>query len=105
MQKHAASCVHIRENPRFQALVRKRNRFASFLAALIVIAYFSYISVLAFSPAWLGTPVADGMATTLGIPLGLGVIALTVALTAVYVRRANREFDAESTEIRRQALK
>jgi len=105
MQKHAASCAHIRENPRFQALVRKRNRFAFFLVALIVIAYFSYISVLAFSPAWLGAPLAEGMATSLGVPLGLAIIALTVALTAVYVSRANREFDVESTEIRRQAMK
>ena len=105
MQKHAASCAHIRENPRFQVLVKKRNRFAFFLAALVVIAYFSFIAVLAFSPAWLGMPLAEGMVTPLGVPLGLAIIVLTVGLTAVYVSRANREFDAESTEIRRQAMK
>ena len=105
MQKHAASCAHIRENPRFQTLVRKRNRFAFSLAALVVIAYFSFIFLVAFRPAWLATPVIDGMTVTLGVPLGLSIIALTVGLTAIYVRRANREFDEESTEIRRQALK
>lgn len=105
MQKQAASCGHIRENPRFLALVRKRNRFAFFLAALIVMAYFSYILVLAFSPQWLALPLFDGMATNTGLLFGLAIIVLTVVLTAVYVRRANREFDADTTEIRRQALK
>ncbi|MCA0324075.1 MAG: DUF485 domain-containing protein [Proteobacteria bacterium] len=105
MHKYAASCAHIRDNPRFGALVRKRNRFAFFLTAVIVIAYFSFIAVLAFSPAWLGMPLLAGMKTSLGVPLGLGIIVLTVVLTAVYVTRANREFDAESAEIRRQAMK
>ncbi|OMG52950.1 hypothetical protein BJN45_11925 [Azonexus hydrophilus] len=105
MQKHAASCVHIRENPRFQALVRKRNRFAFSLAALVVIAYFSFILLVAFRPDWIATPVFAGMTVTVGVPLGLSIIVLTVGLTAIYVRRANREFDEESMEIRRQALK
>ena len=30
---------------------------------------------------------------TLGIPLGFGVIVFTVIITAIYVRRANSEFD------------
>jgi len=105
MQKKTASCDHIHENPRFMALVRKRNRFAFTLAALIVVAYFSYIVVLAFYPQWLGMPSMAGMATSTGVLFGLAIIVLTIVLTAIYVRRANREFDPETTEIRRQALK
>ena len=32
---------------------------------------------------------------SLGIPIGFGVILFAVALTGIYVHRANREFDAE----------
>jgi uncharacterized membrane protein (DUF485 family) len=30
---------------------------------------------------------------TLGMPIGLGVIVFTIVITAIYVRRANSEFD------------
>lgn len=105
MQKQAACCAHIRENPRFQALVKQRNRYAFRLAATVVVAYFSFILLIAFRPGWIGTPLIDGMAVTWGVPLGLAIIALVVLLTVLYVRRSNTEFDAESAEIRRQALK
>ena len=105
MQKHATSYAHIRENPRFQALVDKRNRYAFKMSAMIIVAYFSYILLIAFRPDWIALPIFDGLTVTLGLPLGLALIALTVALTVIYVRRAHREFDVEVSEIRRQALK
>ena len=105
MQKHAANYAHVRGDPRFQALVNKRNRYAFRMSIMVVLAYFSYIFLLAFRPDWMALPVFDGLTVTLGLPLGLGVIALTVVLTVLYVRRANREFDVEMAEIRRQALK
>lgn len=105
MQKLAASCALVRENPRFQALVRKRNRYAFLFAALIVVAYFAFILAIAFRPGWLARPALPGMTANLGMLLGLAIIVLTVVLTALYVRRANREFDPEAMEIRRQALK
>jgi uncharacterized membrane protein (DUF485 family) len=37
--------------------------------------------------------------TSLGIPVGLGVIVLTIILTGVYVVRANGEFDRLTREI------
>lgn len=105
MQKQAACCAQIRENPRFEALVRQRNRYAFFLAATIVVAYFSFILLIAFRPAWIGASLLDDMAVTWGVPFGLAIIALVVLLTVVYVRHANTKFDAEFSEIRRQALK
>ncbi|MGO7251810.1 DUF485 domain-containing protein [Rhizobium brockwellii] len=35
----------------------------------------------------------SGGATSWGIPIGLGVIALAIVLTGLYVWRANRDFD------------
>ena len=41
----------------------------------------------------------------IGIPIGMGVIVFTVLITAVYVRRANSEFDALTREILESAIK
>ena len=38
-------------------------------------------------------------------PIGMGVIVFTVIITAVYVRRANSEFDALTAEILKEATK
>ncbi len=105
MQKQTACCNNIRENPRFQALVRRRNRYAFWLAGAVVVAYSAFILLIAFRPAWVGAPLLEGLSVSFGVPMGLLVIALVVMLTVIYVRRANAEFDAEAAEIRRQALK
>jgi uncharacterized membrane protein (DUF485 family) len=43
--------------------------------------------------------------TSLGIPLGFGVIIFTIAITAYYVSRANNEFDTLTAEILKDASK
>jgi uncharacterized membrane protein (DUF485 family) len=43
--------------------------------------------------------------TTIGIPLGVGVIIFTIVITNVYVRKANTEFDDMSAEVIREASK
>ena len=42
---------------------------------------------------------------TLGMPIGLGVIVFTILITAIYVRRANSEFDKLSDDITKAVLK
>ena len=42
---------------------------------------------------------------TLGIPIGFGIILFTIVITAYYVNRANREFDALSDAIAKEVLK
>ena len=43
--------------------------------------------------------------TTLGIPIGFGIIVFTILITGIYVRRANGEFDALTKEILKDASK
>jgi uncharacterized membrane protein (DUF485 family) len=50
------------------------------------------------APDLLGTPVGTGT-TTIGIPLGVGVILAAFILSGLYVRRANSEFDAKTQAI------
>jgi uncharacterized membrane protein (DUF485 family) len=82
----------VAEDPRYEQLLRRRGRFETILTAIILIAYFGYILVIAFNKPLLAQPIAGGF-TSVGIPVGIGVILLAILLTGIYVRRANREFD------------
>lgn len=90
-------------SPTFQSLVRERSRLAWTLTAVILTIFFGFILLVAFGRGFLGQPVADGWTMTIGIPIGLGVIVSGVALTAIYVRRANTRFDRLTREIREDA--
>ena len=84
----------IREHPGYRALVRRRRRLAWVLTAIMLVAYFGYVLLIAFDKALLARPIGDGV-TSLGIPIGFGIIVLGIVLTAFYVRRANSEYDAQ----------
>lgn len=84
---------HIRNNVRFQELVRQRSKLSWTLAALILIVYYSFILVIAFAPAMLGVPVSPNATMTWGIVIGLGVILFTFVITGIYVHRANTVYD------------
>jgi uncharacterized membrane protein (DUF485 family) len=91
----------VSRDPRYIALVRARARFAWMLTAIVLIAYFSFILTIAFDKSVLAQPIGAGV-TSLGIVLGFGVILLSIALTGVYVRRANRDYDAAVAELVRE---
>lgn len=86
-------------DPRYAELVKRRGRFTWTLSAVMLVVYFGYILLIAFDKELLARPIANGV-TSIGIPLGLGVILVAIILTGLYVRRANREFDALTREIR-----
>lgn len=90
-------------NPKFHHLVRTRNRYALVMTLLVVVIYFGYILLVAFDKPFLAQKLGDGWVTSLGIPLGLGVIVLTILITAFYVHVANTRFDAMAAELLREA--
>ncbi|SFT92805.1 Uncharacterized membrane protein, DUF485 family [Kosakonia arachidis] len=83
----------IENSAHFRELVKRRQRFAFFLSIIMLIIYVCFILLIAFAPHWLGTPLHAGTSVTRGIPIGIGVIVISFVLTAVYVWRANGEFD------------
>jgi len=97
--------ARIEANPKYHELVHKRNSFGITLSILMIIAYYGYILLIAFNKEWLGTKLGAGMVTSVGIPLGVGVIVFTIIVTNIYVRRANTEFDDLNAEILREANK
>jgi len=89
----------MRENPKFQQLVDKRGRFAWTLSAIVLTMFYGFEMVVAFSPASLGRPIAEGSMVTVGVAVELFMFIFFWVLTAIYVRRANTEFDALTEEI------
>lgn len=90
----------IKNDHDFIQLVRARSRFAWTLTIVMLFIYFGFILLIAFNPAFLATPLAQGRVTTIAIPLGLGVIVSAFVLTGVYVWRANGKFDALTQKIK-----
>ena len=97
--------ANIQANPKFHALVKTRNTYAIGLSISMLIAYFGYILLIAFNKPFLATKLGEGLVTSIGIPMGLGVILFTIAVTVIYVRRANTEFDDATAEIIKEASK
>jgi uncharacterized membrane protein (DUF485 family) len=71
----------------------------------MMFAYFGYILLIAFNKEMLGQKIGAGWTTSIGVPMGLGVIVFTIVLTWIYVRRANSEFDELKDEVVREAMK
>jgi uncharacterized membrane protein (DUF485 family) len=94
----------IQKNPKYQELRSKRSSFGWTLTLLMMVVYYGYIALIAFNKPFLAQPIGTGV-TSLGIPIGMGVIVFTVLITAIYVRRANSEFDALTAEILKDASK
>jgi uncharacterized membrane protein (DUF485 family) len=90
--------ARIRANPKYQELRRKRTRFGWLLSAGMLIVYYGYISLIAFNKPFLSQKIGEGV-TTIGVPIGMGIILFTIAITGLYVRRANTEFDRLTAEI------
>ena len=96
--------VHaIKSNPKYHELLSKRKSFAWILAAIMLIIYYGFILIVAFNKEFLGQSLSGGV-TTVGIPVGLGVIISAFVLTGIYVFRANSEFDRLTREIKEEVL-
>lgn len=89
----------IRNNPKYQQLVKTRTAYSWMMTIIMLVVYYGYVVLVAFDKEFLGTPIGEGYVTSIGIPIGMGVILFTIIITGIYVRRANNEFDAMTSEI------
>lgn len=90
--------ARIRANPKYQELRSKRSSFGWWLTLLMMVVYYGYIALIAWNKPFLSQPLGSGV-TTIGVPIGMGVIIFTIVITGIYVRRANSEFDKLTREI------
>ena len=94
----------IASHPKYQELKAQRTSFGVWLTISMLLVYYGFILLVAFNKPFLATRLGEGV-TTVGMPVGLAVIVFTVVITAIYVRRANSEFDALSDEVNKAVLK
>ncbi|CAK7045628.1 MAG: hypothetical protein MESAZ_00932 [Saezia sanguinis] len=84
--------AQIEANPDYIALRKKRNLLGGSLTLVVLVIYYGFISLIAFDKEFLAKRIGEGV-TTIGVPIGLGVIVVMIILTAFYVRQANRSYD------------
>ena len=95
--------ARVEANPKYHKLVSIRSSYSIIMTICVMLVYYGYILLIAFNKEWLGTKLGAGLATSVGIPLGVGVIVTTIILTNIYVRRANTEFDDLNAQIIKEA--
>ena len=83
----------VNESPEFRRLVTKRWVVSGVLLALLFVSYYGYILIVGLDKSLLARKI--GVVTTLGIPLGVGVIVIAFLLTTIYVVWANGSYDPE----------
>jgi len=92
-------------NPKYEKLVSMRSTYSIIMTILVMLIYYGYILLVAYDKEFLAQKLGAGMTTSIGIPMGVGVIVLTIIITNIYVRRANTEFDDLNGEIIKEANK
>jgi cation/acetate symporter len=96
----------IKANPKFQELVQRRSRFAWLLSLAVLVIFYGFILLVAFNPAMMATRLGgDASLVTLGPVVILSMFVLFWLLTALYVKRANGEFDELNRAIVQDAEK
>ncbi len=94
----------IAAHPKYQELRAKRTSFGMWLSLAMMVVYYGFILLVAFNKPFLATRLGAGV-MTYAMPIGFGVIIFTVVITAIYVRRANSEFDGLTEQISKAVLK
>ena len=95
-----ATIEKIKNNPSYQKLISTRSSFAWTMTIIMLVVYYAYILLIAFSPETLGASISGGMMTW-GIPVGVGIIFFAFIMTGIYVKRANNEFDSLLEDVKK----
>ncbi|MCJ7799502.1 MAG: DUF485 domain-containing protein [Polaromonas sp.] len=94
----------IASNPKYQELKARRTSYGWWLTLAMMVVYYGFILLVAFNKEFLSQRLGEGV-MTLGVPIGFGVIVFTVVITAIYIKRANKEFDDLTAAITKAVLK
>jgi uncharacterized membrane protein (DUF485 family) len=94
----------IASHPKYEELRAKRTGYGWWLTLAMMVVYYGFILLVAFNKEFLSQKLGNGV-MTVGIPVGFFVIVFTIIITAIYVRRANGEFDELVEAIKKGILK
>lgn len=88
---HGEPAVVVQNSEEFRDLRRRFRRFVFPMAALFIAWYFLYVLLAVFATDFMSTKVIGNI--NIGLVLGLLQFVSTFAITMIYARWADREFD------------
>ncbi|MGW7539283.1 DUF485 domain-containing protein [Amycolatopsis sp. NPDC054798] len=100
-RKSGPDYEQIQRSPQFRSLRSRFRRFVFPMSIGFFAWYLVYVVLAAYASDFMSTPVFG--LVNVGMLLGLGQFVTTAAITALYVRFADREMDPRAAEIRAQA--
>lgn len=89
------------KHPDFQQLVRRKRVLNGTLTLAMMVIYYGFVLLVAFSPSTLGRSLSGGV-TTVGMLVGVVIVVLSFALTGIYVYRANNVLDPLNDRVRKE---
>jgi uncharacterized membrane protein (DUF485 family) len=88
----------VQRTAEFQDLRRRFRRFVFPMSAVFLLWYLLYVLLASYAPGFMATKLAGNI--TVGLVIGLLQFVSTFAITAVYVRYANRHLDPSAERLR-----
>ena len=93
-----ASYIAVQESPEFQDLRRRYRGWVLPVAAASLIWYFAYVALAAYASDFMSNKLVGNI--NVGLVMGLLQFVSTFAVTALYVRHADRVLDPVSRALR-----
>jgi uncharacterized membrane protein (DUF485 family) len=87
------SVQEILQDPDFRQLYSQRMNIAWTLTILELVLFFGFVALVSYNKPFLSQKLSASSATTIGIPIAVGVIFLSWVFTGIYVRWANSTYD------------
>ena len=94
------SVQEILDDPDFKELYGKRMKIAWTLTFLELILFYGFVWLVSYDKPFLAQKMSAGSATTIGIPIAVGVIFLSWVFTGIYVQWANTTYDGLVKKVR-----
>ena len=91
----------ILQNPKFKEMVARKSRLSWTLTAIMLFVYVGFMLLVGYNKEFLLQSLSGGV-TTIGIPLGLGIIVLSFVLCGVYSYIANNKLDSLNNDAIRE---
>jgi uncharacterized membrane protein (DUF485 family) len=93
--------LQLLHDPEFKDLAARKNRISIRLTGVTLIVYYGFILLIAFRRESFAEKIKGDL--PFGILLGITVILICWGLTGIYVRWANRHYDAMVARLKEKA--
>ncbi len=87
-------------DPDFKELVARKNTVSWILTVMELVLYFGFIALIAYNKPYLAQKLTASKATTVGIPIAIGIIILSWVLTGIYIWWANTRYDKMAKNVK-----